>query len=64
MDWFENNGLGTTEDAPSYNTVPATLDNVLIKNNRISGPQNGIRIGEYGKTKPATNTGQLKDNRR
>ncbi len=38
------------DDAPSYNTVPATLDNVLIKNNRISGPQNGIRIGEYGKT--------------
>ena len=38
------------DDAPSYNTIPATLNNVLIKNNKITGPQNDIRIGEYGKT--------------
>ncbi|MBK8699356.1 MAG: right-handed parallel beta-helix repeat-containing protein [Saprospiraceae bacterium] len=37
------------DDAPSYNTIPASLNNVMIKNNRITGPQNGIRIGEYGK---------------
>src|SRR5690606_19665322 len=37
------------DDAPSYNGNPATLDNVLIKNNRITGPQNGIRFGEVGK---------------
>ncbi|HRP89255.1 MAG TPA: right-handed parallel beta-helix repeat-containing protein [Edaphocola sp.] len=38
------------DDGPSYSSNPATLSNVTIKNNRITGPQNGIRIGEYGKT--------------
>ena len=37
------------DDAPSYNTQPASLNNVTIINNRITGPQNGIRIGEFGK---------------
>ncbi|MBK6698525.1 MAG: HYR domain-containing protein [Saprospiraceae bacterium] len=37
------------DDAPSYNTIPASLSNVTIKNNRITGPRNGIRIGEIGK---------------
>jgi hypothetical protein len=37
------------DDAPSYNSNPATLDNVDIKNNFISGPANGIRLGEFGK---------------
>jgi len=38
------------DDSPSYNTIPATLDNVVLKNNKITGPQNGIRFGEFGKT--------------
>ncbi|MBK9630427.1 MAG: right-handed parallel beta-helix repeat-containing protein [Saprospiraceae bacterium] len=37
------------DDASSYNTIPASLSNVTIKNNRITGPRNGIRIGEIGK---------------
>ncbi|MFZ1424399.1 MAG: HYR domain-containing protein, partial [Saprospiraceae bacterium] len=37
------------DDAPSYNTIPASLSNVIIKNNKITGPRNGIRIGEFGK---------------
>jgi VCBS repeat-containing protein len=37
------------DDASSYNTQPATLNNVSILNNKITGPQNGIRIGEFGK---------------
>ncbi|HZV69056.1 MAG TPA: autotransporter-associated beta strand repeat-containing protein [Saprospiraceae bacterium] len=37
------------DDSPSYNTIPASLTNVLIKNNHITGPQNGIRFGEFGK---------------
>ncbi|MBK8954457.1 MAG: HYR domain-containing protein [Saprospiraceae bacterium] len=37
------------DDAPFYNTIPASLNNVIIKNNKITGPQNGIRIGEFGK---------------
>jgi len=37
------------DDANSYNTNPATLIGVNITNNRISGPQNGIRFGEFGK---------------
>ncbi len=38
------------DDAPSYNSVPATLDNVVISRTVISGPVNGLRFGEYGKT--------------
>ncbi|MCE7926486.1 MAG: HYR domain-containing protein, partial [Haliscomenobacteraceae bacterium CHB4] len=38
------------DDSPSYNGNPATLDNVLIKNNLITGPRNGIRFGEFGTT--------------
>ncbi|MBK9109243.1 MAG: HYR domain-containing protein [Saprospiraceae bacterium] len=37
------------DDAPSYNSIPASLSNVIIKNNKITGPQNAIRIGEFGK---------------
>ncbi|MBK6859733.1 MAG: HYR domain-containing protein [Saprospiraceae bacterium] len=37
------------DDASSYNTIPASLNNVTIINNKITGPQNGIRIGEFGK---------------
>jgi hypothetical protein len=37
------------DDASSYNTNPASLANVLVKNNVISGPRNGIRFGEFGK---------------
>jgi parallel beta-helix repeat protein len=38
------------DDAPSYNSVPATLTGVTVMNNFIHGPQNGIRFGEVGKT--------------
>ncbi|MEI9947306.1 MAG: carbohydrate-binding protein [Chitinophagaceae bacterium] len=38
------------DDAPTYNGTPASLSNVSILNNIISGPQNGIRFGEFGKT--------------
>lgn len=41
--------IKSRDDAPSYNTNPASLSNVLIKNNIITGPQNGIRFGEFGK---------------
>jgi hypothetical protein len=37
------------DDASSYNTIPATLTGVTIKNNKITGPRNGIRFGEFGK---------------
>jgi len=37
------------DDASSYHLNPASLSNVLIKNNKITGPRNGIRIGEFGK---------------
>ena len=37
------------DDAPLYHTLPATLSGVILKNNRIAGPQNGIRFGEFGK---------------
>ncbi|MBK7212795.1 MAG: hypothetical protein IPH88_05775 [Bacteroidales bacterium] len=37
------------DDSPSYNTIPATLTNVVVKNNLITGPQNGLRFGEYNK---------------
>ncbi|HMS68958.1 MAG TPA: hypothetical protein PKD18_12500, partial [Saprospiraceae bacterium] len=36
------------DDAPSYNGNPAILDDVEVKNNFISGPVNGIRLGEFG----------------
>lgn len=38
----------------SYATNLATLSNVLIENNTISGPQNGIRIGEPNQTNDGT----------
>lgn len=37
------------DDAPSYNANPASLSNVLLKNNLISGYRNGVRFGEFGK---------------
>ncbi|HRO08447.1 MAG TPA: right-handed parallel beta-helix repeat-containing protein, partial [Saprospiraceae bacterium] len=36
------------DDSP-YSGNPATLSNVTVSNNIISGPQNGIRTGEFGK---------------
>jgi parallel beta-helix repeat protein len=36
------------DDGSTYGSNPAVLSGVLIENNIISGPQNGIRIGEYG----------------
>jgi len=38
------------DDGGVYGPNPATLDIVLLKNNLITGPQNGIRFGEYGTT--------------
>lgn len=35
-------------DDGGYSSPPATLDNVIVKNNIISGPRNGIRFGESG----------------
>lgn len=47
------NGVGLTikarDDASSYNTYPATLDNVLIEGGAFTGNEHGIRIGETGK---------------
>ncbi len=37
-------------DDGSYGSTPATLDNVVISRTVISGPVNGIRFGEFGKT--------------
>ena len=37
------------DDEPSYDTNPATLDNVSISNCIVSGPNNAIRFGEPGK---------------
>ena len=37
------------DDAPSYSAIPASLTSVIVANNRITGPKNGIRFGEYGK---------------
>jgi len=38
------------DDGGSYGPNPATLTNVTIKNNLITGPENGIRFGEFGTT--------------
>ncbi len=35
-------------DGVTYGPNPATLSGVIVKNNRITGPQNGIRFGEFG----------------
>jgi len=37
------------DDSPSYNSDPATLTGVVIENNFISGPVNGLRFGEFDK---------------
>lgn len=46
-------GVGITvkarDDASSYNTNPAALDNVMLLNNVISGNERGVRLGEPGK---------------
>ena len=55
------NGTATALDNPvvvtikarddgSYASNPATLDDVTVINNLISGPQNGLRFGEFGNT--------------
>ncbi|MFZ1704188.1 MAG: right-handed parallel beta-helix repeat-containing protein [Saprospiraceae bacterium] len=36
------------DDAP-YNGNPATLSGMILENNLITGPRNGIRFGEFGK---------------
>ncbi|MCX9089542.1 MAG: right-handed parallel beta-helix repeat-containing protein, partial [Candidatus Methanoperedens sp.] len=56
---FTGNGLGYKQgaglmikarnDAPSYNTFPAYLSNVLIQGCTVTGNERGIRIGEPGK---------------
>ena len=50
------------DDSPSYNANPATLTGVLLKNNRITGPQNGIRFGEFGKTNATPTNVTLEQN--
>ena len=51
------------DDGATYGANPATLMGVTILSNVISGPQNGIRIGEYGKTNagPAATTIERND---
>lgn len=56
---FTDNGNGRREgaalsvkardDAPSYNTPPATLSNVVITGSTFSNNERGIRFGEPGK---------------
>ncbi len=47
------NGVGLTikarDDAPSYNSKPASLTNVTISNSLVDGNQVGIRFGEPAK---------------
>jgi hypothetical protein len=47
------NGVGVAfkarDDAPSYNTHPASLNHVDISNSNIASNQTGIRFGEPGK---------------
>ncbi|MGH2543544.1 MAG: hypothetical protein ACRDIB_12130, partial [Ardenticatenaceae bacterium] len=38
------------DDAPSYNSDPATLDGVTLTNVTIGGPENALRFGEAGKS--------------
>ena len=38
------------DDAPSYDSPAATLDGVIFTNNIVTGPENGLRFGEFGKT--------------
>ncbi|MCC7275659.1 MAG: right-handed parallel beta-helix repeat-containing protein, partial [Alphaproteobacteria bacterium] len=38
------------DDASSYNTNPATLDGLTIRDGSIDGTSTGVRIGEPGKT--------------
>ena len=46
-------GVGLTakarDDAPSYDTYPASVTNVTITGNTITGNERGVRIGEPGK---------------
>jgi len=46
------------DDSPSYISDPATLTGFVFKNNFVSGPENGLRFGEFGKANagPAGNT--------
>ncbi|HQZ53184.1 MAG TPA: hypothetical protein PLG23_06945, partial [Thermoflexales bacterium] len=37
------------DDAPSYNAIPATLDDVVISRTIISGLASGLRFGEFNK---------------
>lgn len=50
------------DDASSYNSFPATLNNVTVVNNIINGPQNGLRLGEYGKTNLTPTNVQVHEN--
>jgi parallel beta-helix repeat protein len=50
------------DDAPSYNTIPASLSGVQIINNHISGAENGIRIGEFGKVNASTTNVTIEGN--
>src|SRR5690606_12946732 len=38
------------DDAPSYDEPAATLTDVTFINNTVSGPEGGLRFGEFGKT--------------
>ena len=49
-------------DAPNYNSIPATLANVSVLNNVISGPQNGIRFGESGTINSTPTNVQVNEN--
>lgn len=49
-------------DDGSYAAAPATLTGVTIENNTISGPNNGIRIGEYGKVNAGPSNVVIKNN--
>ena len=49
------------DDAPSYSSNPASLDDVTISNGTINGTSTGIRVGEPGKANAAI-TGVVVDN--
>lgn len=55
-------GIKARDDGGSYGPNPATLDTVQLINNLITGPQNGIRFGEYGTTNATPTNVTLENN--
>ena len=50
------------DDAPSYNSNPATLTGFVMKNNFVTGPNNGLRFGEFNKVNNSPTGNTIEEN--